>query len=111
MIGVNTPESVHWDESKNTKEGVIASTYAKKKLPKGMTIYLEYDKDKTDQYGRRLAYIWTKKVKKVSYKSFCKYNFGAILLKNTYCESVHYKPNKKYKKWYDKLEKKYQIMK
>lgn len=108
MIGVNTPESVHYDASKNTKQGKIASDFTKKKLSSGKRIYLEYDRDRTDPYGRTLAYVWTKKVKKVTFKNFCKYNFGAVLLRKTYCESVYYKPNKKYRKWYDKLERKYQ---
>ena len=109
MIGINTPESVSSDSSKNCKEGVIASNYTKSMLTKGMTIYLEYDESRTDIYGRTLAYIWlTNKCDTTSYNDFCKYNYGAILLKNTYCESVYYAPNGKYKGWYDKLEREYQ---
>ena len=109
MIGINTPESVSNDASKNCKEGVVASDYTKAMLIKDMTIYLEYDKSRTDIYGRTLAYIWlTDNCDTTNYNDFCKYNYGAILLKNTYCESVYYAPNGKYKEWYDKLEKEYQ---
>ncbi|RME11542.1 MAG: thermonuclease, partial [Aquificota bacterium] len=27
-------------------------------LPKGETVYLEFDVQKTDRYGRLLAYVW-----------------------------------------------------
>ena len=105
MIGVNTPESVHSDASKNTKEGKIASDYTKSVLKEGMIVYLEYDKDKQDQYGRDLAYVWLKDdVDTSSYEDFCKYNYGAILLQNTYCEAVYYEPNGQYKVWYEQLD-------
>lgn len=58
LIGVDTPESVHPDESKNTDEGELASEFLTELLPVGTTIYLEYDKDLTDSYGRTLAYVW-----------------------------------------------------
>ena len=32
MIGVDAPESVHWDESKNTPEGEIASRWLRERL-------------------------------------------------------------------------------
>lgn len=109
MIGVNTPESVSSDESKNCEEGRVASDYTKKTLAKGMIIYLEYDENLEDIYGRTLAYIWlSNSVDMTDYNDFCKYNYGAILLQNTYCESVYYAPNGKYKTWYDQLESEYQ---
>ena len=55
LIGVDTPESVN--EVKNCKEGNIASDYTKKLLA-GETVYLEYDINKTDDYGRTLAYVY-----------------------------------------------------
>lgn len=106
MIGVNTPESVHSDASKNTEEGKIASKYTKSMLKEGMTVYLEYDMQAKDDYGRDLAYIWlSSDIDTSSYEDFCKYNYGAILLQNTYCEAVYYKPNGKYKAWYEQLDK------
>ena len=106
MIGINTPESVHSDISKNTPEGIIASNYTKNALKEGMTIYLEYDVNDTDQYGRTLAYIWlSNNVDTSSFEDFCKYNYGAILLQNTYCEAKYYAPNDKYKDWYELLDK------
>lgn len=59
FLAVDTPESVH-----PTKEvqayGVEASNFTKDKLKNAKTIELEFDNnsDKTDKYGRYLAWIW-----------------------------------------------------
>lgn len=58
LIGIDTPESVHPDESKNTKEGEEASNHTKDILQGTTTLYLEYDIEKEDKYGRTLAYVW-----------------------------------------------------
>lgn len=109
MIGVNTPESVSPQGYKNTPEGVVASQYTKEQLYVGRQIYLERGREKQDKYGRTLAYIWLEKgVNCLDYTSFCNYNYGAILMKNTYCEAVYYSPNGKYKTWYETLEQQYQ---
>ena len=59
FLAVDTPESVH-----PTKEvqayGVEASNFTKEKLQNAQKIELEFDNnsDKTDKYGRYLAWIW-----------------------------------------------------
>lgn len=58
LIGIDTPESVHEDESKNTIYGSYASDYTKSLLKDVSTVYLTYDDEETDQYGRILAYVW-----------------------------------------------------
>ena len=106
MIGVNTPESVHPEKEQNTEEGKRASEYTKSRLTEGMEVYLEYDKERTDIYGRTLAYVWlTNDCDTTDYEDFKKYNYGAELLQNTYCEAVYYEPNGKYRRWYEKLMK------
>ena len=57
LIGVDTPESVHPDKNKNSKEGKKASDYTKEKL-QGKKVGLEFDVQKNDKYGRILAYVW-----------------------------------------------------
>lgn len=57
LIGVDTPESVHPDSSKNTEAGEIASDYTKAAL-EGKQVELEFDVQERDQYGRLLAYVW-----------------------------------------------------
>ena len=108
MIGVNTPESVHPDADKNTNEGTLASDFTKNYLTSGMQVYLEYDEDMYDKYDRTLAYVWlSNEVDTDNFEDFCQYNYGAILLQNTYCEAVYYAPNGKYKEWYEILDNEY----
>lgn len=57
LIGVDTPESVNPKEEKNTVEGKIASEYTKRYL-ENRDVELEFDIQKTDKYGRVLAYVW-----------------------------------------------------
>lgn len=54
LIGVDTPESVHPEASKNTAEGKVASEYAKSML-EGKEIAIEFDVQERDQYGRLLG--------------------------------------------------------
>lgn len=57
LIGIDTPESVHRDESKNTREGKIASERLSAFLT-GQKVQLEFDEETQDKYGRVLAYVW-----------------------------------------------------
>lgn len=109
LIGVNTPESVSPDAAKNTLEGKKASDFTKERLPKGTKVYLEFDQERTDKYGRTLAYVWlSDDYNPGDYSDFCAYNFGAVLLQNTDCQAVYYAPNGKYRTWYEQLEGLYQ---
>jgi micrococcal nuclease len=56
LIGVNAPESVKPD-SPVEPFGPEASAFTKEFL-RGGTAQLEYDREKFDQYGRPLAYVW-----------------------------------------------------
>lgn len=58
LIGVNTPESVHPDSSKNTEEGIASSEYTKNLLSNVQEVYLQKDISETDRYGRFLRYVW-----------------------------------------------------
>ena len=97
LIGVNTPESVHSDSKKNTPEGVIASDYVKDLL-EGKQVYIEYDKEKLDQYKRTLAYVYTEDKELVNLK----------LIELGYGECMFYSPNTKYKKMFDEAMEKAQ---
>lgn len=58
MIGIDAPESVSINEEENSIYGEMASDYTKQRLQSGTTVYLTFDKEKADQYGRTLAYVW-----------------------------------------------------
>jgi micrococcal nuclease len=93
LIGIDTPESVHADESKNTEEGVLVSDYTKKMLT-DKKVGLEFDVSKRDKYGRLLAYV---------YLDGEMYN--KILLKEGYARVATYPPNVKYVDEFVKLQK------
>ncbi|MBQ9249202.1 MAG: thermonuclease family protein [Oscillospiraceae bacterium] len=57
LIGVDAPESVHWDASKNTEEGKQASQWLRDRL-NNSRVYLEFDEQREDRYDRLLAYVW-----------------------------------------------------
>lgn len=70
LIGVDTPESRENPKARRDAErtgqsleeivkmGKLSAEFTKKMLPKGETVYLEFDVQKTDRYGRLLAYVW-----------------------------------------------------
>lgn len=58
LIGIDAPESVNPDESKNTPEGIEASNWLKQYLSGTTTVSLEFDIEKYDNYGRLLAYAY-----------------------------------------------------
>lgn len=57
LIGIDTPESVHPDASKNVEYGKIASEFTQNQL-EGKKIGLEFDVEQRDKYGRLLAYVY-----------------------------------------------------
>lgn len=105
LLEVNTPESVHSDESKNTEEGKEASEWTKNFLSNYRKLYLTYDEEKTDKYGRTLAYVWIQPdfdPEDVSdVKQYC---LNALLLQNGMAEVTIYPPNDKYSSIFISLE-------
>lgn len=91
LIGMDTPESVHADETKNNEYGVMSSDYTKSLLQEGQTVYVEYDKEMTDKYGRTLAYVWLSQDTTVLYNML-----NARLIADGYAYDKVYEPNDKY---------------
>lgn len=85
MIGVDTPESVHPDPSRNTEEGREASDFTKSQLLY-KDVELELDQEERDQYGRMLAYVWVDGEL-----------FNLTLVREGYGEAKYYPPNDKYR--------------
>jgi micrococcal nuclease len=98
LIGVDAPESVAPSASgkENTKEGEIAASYLKD-LIDGKNVYLEYDLNKYDQYGRLLAYV---------YKSDQETMVQRVLLSEGFAMVVTYQPNVKYADEFVELQRK-----
>ena len=84
FIGVDTPESVHPDKSKNVPYGQVASDYTKGMLD-GKKVGLEFDVEERDRYGRILAYVYLDGVM-----------FNKTLLDEGHAVVATYPPNVKY---------------
>ena len=93
LIGIDTPESVHPNEEKNTAFGKEVSNYTKKMLT-GKQVALEFDVEKKDKYGRLLAYV---------YLDGQMYN--KILLEKGYAQLSTYPPNVKYVEDFTNIQK------
>lgn len=85
LIGVDTPESVHSDASRNVAEGTTASDYTKALLS-GAQVYLEFDAGQYDKYGRTLAYVYLADGTMVN----------SLLLREGMAKTMTVQPNVKY---------------
>lgn len=97
LIGIDTPESVHSDVSRNNEYGKLASDYTKEILSGNQTLYLEYDVESTDRYGRTLAYVWlTDDVNRDNDADVADKMLNAILVRDGYAYDKVYEPNHAY---------------
>ncbi|AOT68305.1 stalk domain-containing protein [Geosporobacter ferrireducens] len=94
LIGVDTPESVHPDATKNNEFGDVASKFTKGLL-EGKEIELEFDVQERDKYGRLLAYVY------IDGKMYNK-----TLLEEGYAKVATFPPNVKYANDFVLIEKK-----
>lgn len=97
LIGVDTPESVAPEEyyKENSEEGKEVSEIVKEKIKKGDTVFLEYDIEKNDRYGRSLAYVYFEDGEMVQ----------EWLLENGYAQTMTIQPNSKYADLFASLQK------
>jgi len=97
LIGIDTAESVHADEGKNTVWGTYGSDNTKALLAGTDTLYLEYDKEKEDIYGRKLAYVWIN-----NNTSDISNMLNYKILETGYAKDKVYMPNDKYASEFEK---------
>lgn len=106
MILINTPETKGEYEKKPQPFGEEASEFTYEML-KSKTVWLEYDVEKTDRYGRTLAYIWLKELNYTrdgqTYKEK-EVLFNEVLLRHGLAHVAVYKPNERYKERFYKVE-------
>ena len=95
LIGVDTPESVATDDNayKNCEEGKTASNFTKDTI-EGRKVYLEYDVDPDDDYGRTLAYVYLQDGRMLN----------EILLEYGYARLMTIQPNVKYVDNFTKIQ-------
>lgn len=92
LIGIDTPETVKPDTPVQPY-GKEASDYSKAQLT-NKDVFLEYDEEQEDQYGRTLAYLWLDK----------NTMFNEQLVKNGLAREKYYAPNGKYRNVFEKAE-------
>ncbi len=90
LIGIDTPETKH-----PKKPVEFFGKEATKKLIEGKEVQLEYDVQKTDKYGRVLAYVYVGGI-----------FVNAWLVENGYAKASTYPPNVKYAEKFRELERK-----
>ena len=108
LIGIDTPESrinkraklQSKESNKNIHEvvklGKLAKKFTQKLLPKGKTIFLEFDVEPQDRYGRLLSYVWLPEGKMLN----------AVIICEGYAYPLTVPPNVKYEKLFRKCFKK-----
>jgi micrococcal nuclease len=92
FIGVNTPEST----TRHEPFGKEASDYAKRRLPEGLTVWLEVDVDLRDKYGRMLAYVWLERPTSITADEIRAKMFNAQLLIEGYAQLMTIPPDVRY---------------
>ncbi len=91
LIGVDAPESVSLNEEENSVWGQMASEYTKSVLQPGTKVWLSFDLESRDQYGRILAYVWTD-----PNLEDMNHLFQKQLLEDGYAIAIYFEPNTKY---------------
>ncbi len=94
LIGVDTPETVHPQKGVEPY-GKEASNFTRSML-EGREVYLEYDVQLADKYGRTLAYVWLED------GTF----FNELLLLEGYAQVATFPPNVKYVERFLEAQKK-----
>lgn len=93
LIGIDTPETVK-PNTPVQPYGKEASNYTKKHLT-DKDVFLEFDKEKEDRYGRILAYVWLDK----------KTMYNEQMVKNGLAREKYFAPNGKYREIFQKAER------
>lgn len=106
LIGVDTPESVHPDKSRNTEEGKEASEYTKAMLPAGTQVWLEADAEDEDKYDRKLRYVWLSKPMDCNSQEEAKSKMlNAVLVEDGWAEPMKIAPNTKWADLFEELDR------
>lgn len=102
FLGVDTPETVHPNKPVQFF-GKEASNFTKENL-NGRRVWLEYDSNPQDRYGRHLAYIWLNNPKTINESTIRENMFNAKLLLGGYAKVMIIRPNKRYESEFKKFQ-------
>ncbi len=94
LIGIDTPESVHPNPEKNVPYGKVATEYTKAFIGEN-DVYLEFDVQERDQYGRLLAYVFVNDTM-----------LNKALVEHGHAKAATFPPNVAYENDFVELERK-----
>lgn len=103
LIGIDAPESVNPDDSKNTEAGREASAWLKGGLPKGTHVWLVKDVSDTDKYGRYLRYVWISDPSEADADP-AKDMLNALIVANGHAVAKDFPPDTAYSQLFHSLE-------
>ena len=103
LIGIDAPESVNPDESKNTEDGREASAWLKGSLPKGTRVWLVKDVSDSDKYGRYLRYVWVADPNEADADP-AKDMLNALIVANGHAVAKDFPPDTAYSQLFHSLE-------
>lgn len=95
LIGVDSPEIAHPENGiKEEYYGEEAFAYTRDML-EGKKVFLSFDKEERDRYGRLLAYLWLENPRgfEEDFDFAKKHQFNCLLIENGYAKSVKFPPN------------------
>lgn len=93
LIGIDAPESVHQDPSRNTEDGRRASAFLADRLKNTSIVYLQKDVSDTDRYDRLLRYVWLNQPDTENESEIRTEMINAILILNGYAFQHAYPPD------------------
>lgn len=96
LIGIDAPESVNPDPSRNSEDGQEASRYLQDLLKEARSLYLVRDVSETDKYGRLLRYVWLREPTPADEGKIRTDMVNAIILLNGYATNVTIQPDVNY---------------
>jgi len=92
FIGIDTPEVGEQSEPYGTE----AAAYTAKAIPKGATVWLEFDAELRDKHGRMLAYVWLEQPTDTSDDEVRAKMLNARIVADGFAHAYTYPPNLKY---------------
>lgn len=102
FIGVDAPEINHPTKGLEYY-GPEAEAFARSTL-ENRRVWLEFDQNDRDQYGRLLAYLWLQVPGEITDREIRSHMFNARLLLEGYAVQVTFQPNVKYKELFSIYE-------
>lgn len=104
LVGIDAPESVAEDESRNCEEGVEASDYMKSLVGPGDVVYLQTTESDQDKYGRLLRYVWlTRPTDATDPDEVATEMLDGIMVYQGYACSKRYRPDTAYNALFDEF--------